>query len=60
MWHEQSSQSPEKKIAGLAEKAYLLIQQKRMKDIDRQTLTQQIQQASASKDFNLYRFVEKF
>ena len=58
--HEQLTRSSEKKIAALAEKAYLLIQQKRMKNIDRDMLMQQLQQAFALKKFNLYKFVEEF
>lgn len=50
---------PEKKLWLLAEKAYQLIQQKRMKDITRADLKKQIEQAS-EKEFNLYRFVEEF
>jgi LAO/AO transport system kinase len=46
----------EKQVWLLAEKAYQLIQQKRMRDIDRQTLAEQIK---AAPDFNLYQFVLK-
>ena len=38
----------------LAEKAYQLIQQKRMQDISREQLAKEIK---ATKDFNLYQFV---
>jgi LAO/AO transport system kinase len=41
----------------LTEKTYQLIQHRRMKDIDRRALQQQIQQQLTSGDFNLYRFV---
>ena len=42
----------------LAEKAFFIIQQKRMKDIDKQEIKRKIQ-ASGS-DFNLYRFAERY
>jgi LAO/AO transport system kinase len=42
----------------LAEKAYLLIQQKRMVGIDKKKLQQDIAVASISIDFNLYAFVD--
>jgi LAO/AO transport system kinase len=41
----------------LTEKTYQLIQHRRMKDIDRRALQQQIQQQLTNGDFNLYRFV---
>ncbi|MVT42638.1 methylmalonyl Co-A mutase-associated GTPase MeaB [Chitinophaga oryziterrae] len=41
----------------LTEKTYQLIQHRRMKDIDRRALQQQIQQQLTSGEFNLYRFV---
>ena len=43
----------------LAEKAWRLIQKKRMEGIDKKKLQQDIAEASKSVDFNLYRFVEK-
>ena len=58
--HQQTLRSNEKKIAALADKAYVLIQQKRMRDVNRQQLSQQLRDAFESKDFNLYTFVEKF
>lgn len=42
----------------LSEKAWRLIQQKRMADIDKKKLQQEIAEASKTSDFNLYRFVE--
>jgi LAO/AO transport system kinase len=42
----------------LAEKAYRLIQNKRMKDISKQDLKSEIEQELAKPDFNLYRFVK--
>jgi LAO/AO transport system kinase len=42
----------------LAEKAYYLIQQKRLKDIDKATLQESIKKEGA--DFNLYRFIKNY
>jgi LAO/AO transport system kinase len=47
-----------KKYWLLAEKAWLLIQQRRMKDVDKATLLQAIEQAGAG--VNLYRLVERW
>jgi len=44
----------------LAEKAWHLIQQHRMKDIRKNELKQQIETALQATDFNLYRFIGKF
>lgn len=41
----------------LAEKAYRLIQNKRMKDVSKQDLKEAIEKELKKKDFNLYRFV---
>lgn len=42
----------------LAEKAWKLIQQKRMADIDKIKLQQEIAEASQKSEFNLYRFIQ--
>jgi len=44
----------------LAEKAYKLIQQKRMKGVDKKKLQQAINAAKANSDFNLYSFVDSY
>lgn len=44
----------------LTEKAFHLIQHKRMKDIDKLTLKEDIKKALENKSFNLYAFVEKW
>ena len=44
----------------LAEKAYYLLQQQRMKDISKQVLKQQIDVAMQELNFNLYRFIQPF
>jgi len=43
----------------LAEKAYRLIQQKRMEGVDKRRLQQDIEEAMGREDFNLYSFVGK-
>jgi len=42
----------------LAEKAYFLIQQKRMMDIQKKELKQQIEEAVSKGNFNLYQFIK--
>jgi len=49
----------EKKYWLLAEKAFYLIQNKRMKDIDKKVLQEKIME-SADNNFNLYAFIKKF
>ena len=44
----------------LAEKAYLLIQQKRMKEINTKTLAASIEKLAGEQEFNLYKFIESF
>lgn len=44
----------------LAEKAYQLLQHRRMKDVNRRALQQQILQQMTSGAFNLYRFVNSY
>lgn len=44
----------------LAEKAYQLLQHRRMKDVNRRALQQQISQEMATAGFNLYRFVNSY
>lgn len=44
----------------LAAKAWKLIEQNRMKDIDRESLQRDIAEACKEPGFNLYRFVERF
>lgn len=59
--HElQKIHSSEKKYRLLAEKAYWLIQEKRMKDVDREKLTKEIEQLSLQNNFNLYKFIAQF
>jgi LAO/AO transport system kinase len=63
LWQEirhylRKHHSGDKKYWLLAEKAYYLIQQHRMKDIDKAMLKQNIE--AAGKNFNLYRFVTQY
>lgn len=44
----------------LADKAYKLITQKRMANVDRQQLREDILKLSAGSDFNLYSFVDSY
>jgi LAO/AO transport system kinase len=44
----------------LAEKAYRLIQNDRMKDVTKASLAKEISLVSLNKDFNLYRFVSQY
>jgi len=44
----------------IAEKAYWLIKQKRMKDVNLQMLAQRIEQLSSEKTFNLYQLIEDY
>jgi LAO/AO transport system kinase len=55
----QSAPYNEQKSWLLAEKAYQLIQQKRMKDIRKEALKEEINQIPSS-SFNLYRFVARY
>jgi LAO/AO transport system kinase len=55
-----SQRTAEKKTWLLTEKAYRLIQNRRMSDIDKTALKFQIQQQAEKNDFNIYRFVKTF
>lgn len=54
-WHNNN-----KKIWLLAERAYELIQRKRMKDVDKHVLKESIEALVKQGDFNLYRFIQQF
>jgi LAO/AO transport system kinase len=58
--HQTSNTMGRKNFLLLAEKAYWLIKQKRMKDVNMQMLSERIEQLSADKEFNLYKFIEGF
>jgi LAO/AO transport system kinase len=55
--HQQLKTGDERKNYLLAEKAFHLIQQKRMKEVSKVVLQEQIK---ATENFNLYRFIEQF
>jgi LAO/AO transport system kinase len=55
----QQQLSNERRSWLLAEKAYFLLQQRRMKDISKQLLKQQIESEMTKGHFNLYQFVNK-
>jgi LAO/AO transport system kinase len=44
----------------LAEKAFCLIQEKRMRDVDKKVLERMIEQEVEKKSFNLYSFIKRF
>lgn len=57
--HVKSSTN-DKKIYLLAEKAYRLIQHKRMKDVDKETLKNQLRSLEEKKELNIYNFVQEY
>jgi LAO/AO transport system kinase len=59
-WHESLNEQNDKKIKLLTEKAYRLIEQKRMRGIDKTLLAEEINTNYKKPDFNLYRFIEKY
>jgi len=58
--HANNKTGTGEKIQLLAEKAYALIKQQRMKDISLQMLTEKIRKLTDSNEFNLYVFIEEF
>lgn len=58
--HQQLGLSNEKRSWLLAEKAYHLIQQKRMKGIEKASLQKELQAKTEDPSFNLYRFVNTY
>ncbi len=57
--HQQFAQSSNRKYWLLAEKAFYLIQQQKMKSINKQVLKKEIEDNFLGNDFNLYRFVKE-
>lgn len=55
--HKTIFHQQQRHIQLLAEKAYQLIQYRRMKDVVKQELQQEIQQLTEQKTFNLYRYI---
>lgn len=56
----QQQHTNERRSWLLAEKAYYLIQQQRMKDVQKQTMKLQIEEELKKGEFNLYRFIGKY
>ena len=56
--HEMSEKMNDKKLWLLVEKAYQLIQRKRMRDIDKDTLFEKMKTAYNCKQLNLYQLVK--
>jgi len=54
------NQSPESKFPLLAERAWWLIRNERMKDVNKKELAEKIREESAKNNFNLYRFVDRY
>lgn len=57
--HQEHPQQ-RKKLFLLAEKAYRLIQQERMRDVSRKELQQRLEQESGQEGFNLYTFIQQW
>lgn len=57
---EHIEKSSDKKIALLTEKAYQLIQQRRMHDINKKDIIEALQIATEAEDFNLYVWVKRY
>jgi len=58
--HQTNKTMERRNFLLFAEKAYWLIKQKRMKDVNMQMLAERIEHLSADKEFNLYKFIEEF
>ena len=56
--HQQIVESTDKKFMLLANRAYELIQKKRMKSVDKELIRKRITEQSASGEFNIYQFIE--
>jgi LAO/AO transport system kinase len=57
---ETKQQFNEKKLWLFTERAYQLIQNKRMKDVDKMSLKKRIKEENERKTFNLYQFVQQY
>ena len=56
--HQHNMYSSDKRFELLAERAYRLIQERRMKDVDKNELKERIKARFDQKDFNLYQFLQ--
>lgn len=59
-WHQSITSTKNKATKLLAEKAYVLIQQKRMNDINKEKLAEEIGNELEKENFNLYRLIENY
>ncbi len=59
-WHQNVTHNSKKKLNLLTEKAYILIQQKRMKDVSKIFIAGEIREAFEKDNFNLYHFIENY
>jgi len=59
-WHETLDTITDKRIKLLAENAYRLIEQKRMRDINKMKLVEEINTGYKNPGFNLYKLIEKY
>lgn len=55
--HTETAAHHDKKVWLLAEKAFRIIQNRRMKDVDRNALRRKMEEALKTPDFNLYKFI---
>lgn len=51
---------PEEKISMITDKLWLLIQKERMKDLDKESLKEELKQAVKNDNFNLFAFAKKY
>lgn len=58
--HQQQQRSSERKYRLLAERAYKLIQQERMRSVSRDELLKAISKAAADPSFNLFAFIQPY
>lgn len=58
--HRKAMISNSRKVLLLAEKAWRIIQQARMKDINKSKLSEELGKAILDKNFNVYKFARKF
>ncbi len=58
--HHQQTATNNRRYWLLAEKAFYLIQQKKMKDVNKLQLKSEIEKEAVSDNFNLYLFLEKY
>ncbi len=60
LFHQQHPETLKRKYWLMAEKAWQLIQKKRMKDVDKEVVKKEIELLYSKDNFNLYRFIDKY